>query len=173
MTRLQKGIKAKVGDIFLVPLDASYFAVGQIIAIRDKHELYVAVFCQRLRRQDVDLNMTIVDEPQLLCLTLDAKIFHGDWPIIGNSVVAIDRHPEPIFKVIHNGSSMVESRDMSFRRSATDSEIKTLNNRTVSYPQLVENATKACFGLLDWSINYDKFFAENVKKSSEMIMRPI
>lgn len=165
MSSRNKGVKAKVGDIFLVPLTNSCFALGHIIAIREQSELYIGIFGQKVDYPDINWRKVINEHPKLLCLTFDAKIFHGDWPIIGNSIDKIDKYLEPVFRVVDNGVPMIESRDRTFRRPATANETKTLTNRIVSSPMLVENATKAFFGICDWQDSYDRFLAGNVEKS--------
>jgi Immunity protein 26 len=171
MSSHYKGIKAKVGDIFLIPLTTSCFAVGHLIAIRDQSELYIAIFGKKMDHRDTNWREIINQDPKLLCLTLDAKIFHGKWPIIGSSVDTFSNYLEPVFRVIDNGVPMIESRDRTFRRSATENEMKELKNRIVSSPMLVENATKAFFGICDWQDSYDKFLAKNVEKSLILVRK--
>jgi hypothetical protein len=164
-------IKPKVGDVFLIPLSATSSAGGHVVAIREKEELYVAVFGQKLRKDEVDPEVTIAGDPVLLALTLDAKLFHGHWPIIGNLPIAPNRYPEPAFKVEYGypGIMSIESRDQSVRRAATFDELKVLRYRSVASPIIIEDAIKAHFGIGEWNESDDEYRAEYAMVSAKLI----
>jgi hypothetical protein len=163
------GIKPKVGDVFLIPLDATSAAGGQVVAIREEEELYLAVFDQRLNLDETDPNAAVEGVPVLLTLSFDAKFWHGNWPIIGNLSGLVDRYPEPNYKVKYAGVMSLESRDQAVIRSASTDELAILNNRTVAAPQNVEDAIKALFGIGEWSEHYDKYRAEYAITSSKLL----
>lgn len=162
-------IVPKVGDVFLIPLDEATAVGGQVIAIRENEELYLAVFDQRLRRDEADPEVAVSGKPVLLTLSFDAKFFHGDWPIIGNLIDIVDRYPEPVFKVKHAGVMSIESRDKRTRRPATAGELEILEYRSVAAPAIIEDAIKAHFGIGQWSESYDKRRAEYARASSKIV----
>lgn len=162
------GIKAQVGDVFLIPLDETSAAGGQVIAIREDEELYLAVFDQRLSCNETDPAVAVDGVPFLLTLSFDAKLFHGDWPIIGNLIGLVDRYPDPNYKVKHAGVMCLESRDHQVRRRASPVELEVLEYRSVASAQNIEDAINAHFGNGDWSEHYDKYRAEYAIASSKL-----
>jgi len=160
------GIVPTVGDVFLIPLDDESAVGGQVIAIREGVELYLAIMDQRLPLNEIDPKVATAGKPVLLTLSFDAKLFNGDWKIIGNFKECIDEYPHPAFKVIHAGIMSVESRDKTFRRPAKIYEIEYLQNRSVASAQIIEDAIRAHFGLAEWKPIYDKRRAEYARLSS-------
>jgi hypothetical protein len=169
MSRAHVKIAPRVGDVFLIPLDETSYAGGHVIAIRENAELYVAVFGHRLRHDEIDPEAAIAGDPVLLTLTFDAKLFHGEWPIIGNLMGATDRYPDPAFKIKHAGVMNIESRDKSVRRPAGEDELEFLQYRSVGSPMIIEDAIKAHFGIGRWSESYNKRLAEYAVSSSKLI----
>jgi hypothetical protein len=161
-------IVPKVGDVFLIPLDEVSAVGGHLIAIRENEELYLAVFDQRVGRDEADPEMAVSGEPFLLTLSFDAKLFHGDWPIIGN-LINVGRYPEPAFKVKHGGVMSIESRDKGTRRPATADELEILEYRSVAVPAIIEDAIKAHLGIGQWCESYDKRRAEYARASSKLL----
>jgi Immunity protein 26 len=90
------GYKVKSGDVFLIPVDQTNNAGGIIISDR-KGELYVAVFQERFDRSESDTKKIVSGIPMFLALTLDAKLWHGHWPIIGNELAQTFKFPQPAF----------------------------------------------------------------------------
>jgi hypothetical protein len=163
------GIKAKVGDVFLIPLDGTTAAGGQVIAIREEEELYLAVFDQRLSLNETDPAIAVSGIPVLLTLSFDAKLFHGDWPIIGNLIGLVGRYPEPNYKVKHAGVMSLESRDHRVRRPASSGDLEVLEYRSVSSGSIVEKAIKAHFGIGEWSEQHNDLRAEYAIVSSKLL----
>ncbi len=162
-------IAPNVGDVFLIPLDATSSVGGQVIAIRENAELYIAVFGRRLRPDESDPETAVAAPPVLLTLSFDAKLFNGEWPVIGNLIGDTNRYPDLAFKIDHAGEMSVESRDKSVRRSATEEELKVLKNRSVASPMIIEDAIKAYFKIGEWNESYDKRLAKYAEISSALI----
>jgi hypothetical protein len=159
----------KIGDVFLIPLDELSAAGGQVIAIRENEELYIAVMDRRIDASESNPECAIAGNPVLLTLSFDAKLANGQWPIIGNLSEAVYRYPQPAFKINHAGIMSIESRDKSVRRPATKAELEVLRNRSIASPMIIEDAIKAYFGLGEWSESYDKRLAQYAAMSSELI----
>lgn len=162
------GIQAKVGDVFLIPLDGQCWACGQLINSWND-ELYIAVFNQKARAEKPDLHLLIEQQPVFLALTLDAKLWHGDWPIIGNLQENLAGFPEPAFKVRQSGTVHIESRDRTVSRHASPSEAAILRYRSVSSPALIESAARAHFGFSEWSPHYDDLLADYAHQSARLL----
>lgn len=162
------GIQVKVGDVFLVPLDGKSWAVGQLVSAWND-ELYVAIFGQKIETHNVDPHSVIDQEPVFLALTLDAKIFHGDWPIVGNVQENLASFPQPAFKVRQAGVVYMESRDRTVSRPASSSEAEMLRNRSVSSPAVIEEAVQGYFGVCEWNPHYDKFHSDYAAASSKLL----
>ena len=161
------GKKVFVGDVFLIPLDEGRYGIGQL-AGDWKGELYVVIYDKVVSAEaspaDVD------NEPlQFAALTLDAKLYHGDWRIIGNRKENIETIPQPWFKVGVDGQTYVEARDRSVARPATAVEATALRLRTVVAPVRLENALKALHGIGDWHPRFDELRAGYAAESADLI----
>ncbi len=162
------GKKVVLGDVFIIPLDGERYGIGQL-AGDWKGELYVVIFDKvvsaEARPADVD------DAPlQFAALTLDAKLYHGDWQIIGNRSENIVKIPQPWFKVGVGGQTYVEARDRSMTRPATATEEAALKLRTVVAPVRLENALKALHGLGEWHPRFDDLRASYATESADLIL---
>lgn len=158
--------KAKIGDVFLLPIDGSRFGIGQI-AGDWKGELYVVIYDAVYASGEVDPKNVLSEEPLFAALSLDAKIHHGDWRIIGNVTENLDGFPQPVFKVDHDGKVFLISRDRSVFRPASDLEAGALRLRTVVAPVRLENALKALHGIGDWNPRYDELRYDYALESSQ------
>lgn len=162
------GIQVTVGDVFLVPLNGKSWALGQLVSAWNE-ELYVAIYGQKFETQQVDPRSVIGLEPALLALTLDAKLFHGDWPIIGNVQENLSSLPQPAFKVRQSGIVHIEARDRSMSRPASPSEAEILRYRSVSSPAVIEEAVQGYFGVCEWNPHFDKIRADYAYESSRLL----
>ncbi len=75
--------KARIGDVFQIPLDSGRVCYGQVVAVNSgPGPLYVVVF-HRVWPLDAKPDMTaiVTDEIALVAPTLDALIWHGKWPV--------------------------------------------------------------------------------------------
>jgi hypothetical protein len=160
--------KARVGDVFLLPIDTSRFGIGQI-AGDWKGELYVVIYDAVHATEEVDPKSVLSEKPLFAALSLDAKIHHGDWRIIGNVPENLERIPHPVFKVNQDGRVFLESRDRSVTRPASSSEADALRLRTVVAPVRLENALKAYNGVGDWNPKYDELRADYAFESSRLV----
>ncbi len=159
------GHRAHVGDVFLIPVDESRFGVGQI-AGNWKGELYIVIYAEIMSGEYPNPESVNTAKPLFAALSLDAKIYHGDWPIIGNVKSNLKHIPQPVFKVGQDGKMFVESRDRSISRLASDSETERLRLRTVVAPVRLETAFKAYSGVGEWNPIYDALKADYAFVSS-------
>lgn len=97
---------------------------------------------------------TITTRPVLGSWTNDAEVYRGNWKLLTHLSVAAGIFVEPEYSVLREGKSFVESFDgKMFRPSAVGDE--SLTNRKSRSPLLVEDATRAFFGLKDWIPYYE------------------
>ena len=161
-------VAANIGDVFLIPVDSEQYALAQLVSDWNG-ELYVAVFDHKVSALDVPLNTVVDLEPMFLALTLDAKLFHGDWPIIGNVQENLADFPQPAYQVRQSGIVYLESRDRSISRPATEAEAAVLKFRTGYSPMVLEKAVKAHFGAGEWLIHYEDFRATYAYRTNQFL----
>jgi hypothetical protein len=104
-------------------------------------------------------------------LSLDAKIYHGHWPIVGNVKKNLKRIPQPVFKIDQGGRMYLESRDSSIYRPASNSQAERLRYRTIVAPIRLENALKALCGVGEWHPDYDELRADYAFDSARVLTR--
>ena len=159
--------KLKVGDVFLVPLDGERCGIGQL-AGDWKGELYVVIYDKLVSRDasPADVNGAGL---QFAALTLDAKFYCGDWPVIGNREDNLAVLPQPWFKIGVGSEMHIEARDRSVTRPATSTEEAGLRHRTVVAPVRIENALKALHGLGEWNPRFDDLRADYALQSAKLV----
>ena len=159
--------KLAVGDVFLVPLDGERYGIGQL-AGDWKGELYVVIYDKVVSH---DASPADIDGAELTfaALTLDAKLHHGDWLVVGNRRDNLPDIPQPWFAVGVGGETHIEARDRSVTRRATSAEAAGLRNRTVVAPVRIERATKAFHGLGEWDARFDDLRADYALQSAKLV----
>ena len=124
----------QVGSVFTIPLDDARVGVGQLVAAYNQpHYFYVGVFRPAYDRNSVPPPASAAVKPlALLALTMDVKITHGDWEVIGTADVAAGT-PLPAYKEAVGTFDHIDVVDFSgtMRRRATDLEASWLPNRTI------------------------------------------
>jgi hypothetical protein len=158
--------KVRVGDVFIIPIEDTRYGIGQI-AGASMSELYLVIY-DKVVEADVTPNALDGASVKFAALSLDAKLYYGDWPVIGNRLDNIATIPQPWFKVKQNGSTYVEARDRSVFRPATALEERALRLRSVVAPIRLEKALKAQHGLGEWNSSYDELTAEYASESASL-----
>jgi hypothetical protein len=162
-------IRAKVGDVFLIPIDETTWVIGQLVR-KNQSELYVAIFADRYSSTDIEPRSILDKKPLFLVLTLDAKPYHGMWPIIGNVQENRSSIPEPAFAVFIGGSGThIESRDETICRLATREELEVLKPRSVRSPHGIEVMVRNYFGANDDQEDFDYFLATYAENSGKLL----
>jgi hypothetical protein len=161
-------INASKGDVFLIPLDESRVGLGQVVDVLPS-ELYLVAFAGSWPAYSPPIaNDVIGREPRFATLSFDAKLWNGDWRIIGNTVENLPSIRLPLFKVRCTGCVLVEKHDGSKSRLASTDEAQFLRYRSTVAPVRLENAVKADHGIADWNPAFDKLFYSYAKDSSEL-----
>ena len=120
-------------------------AAGQIL-LKDVATFPIyAVFFEPLWPRDVVLNLSETANSKILLVgaTMDARIYHGMWRIVGNVRPDLSHIPMPFFKVMINGRDIIEDFFGRMVRVATAQDIRYYHNRFSSSPMIFEDAVKA------------------------------
>lgn len=120
--------------------------------------------------EGVDPSSVIAEKPLFAALTLDAKIHHGDWRIIGNVTDNLNSIPQPVFKMNQETRVHLEFRDRAISRPASSSEAASLRLRTVVAPVRLENALKACNGVGQWNPQHGELRFDYALASSSALV---
>jgi len=162
-------IRVKVGDVFLIPIDETTWVIGQLVR-KKQSELYVAIFADRYSSTDVEPRSIIGKKPLFLVLTLDAKLYHGMWPIIGNVQENRNNIPEPAFKVgIWGSGTHIISRDETICRLATREELEVLKPHCVTTGQGIEDMIRSYSGMNDYQFDFDYYLATYAEHSGRLL----
>jgi hypothetical protein len=118
--------KATIGDVFRIPIDDARCAYGQVFYKNHvTFPLYVAVFRPGFPRDTpIPLETIVSSELALVGATMDARIYHGIWQIVGNRKPDMSRLPRPNFRVVREGKTVIEDFDGNVQRSAAASDMK-------------------------------------------------
>lgn len=138
------------GAVLAIPLGDGRWTLSQVY--RPGVVFFLLVFD--------DLSDALTDRPVLTgppvlgSWTNDAEVYRGNWKLLTHLPVAAGIFAEPEYSVLRGGSSFVESFDgKTFRPSVLGDG--PLKNRKSRSPLLVEDATRAFFGLKEWAPHFD------------------
>lgn len=162
------GRAVKIGDVFLVPIDETRVAMGQVAGDWNG-ELYLVIYDGVHVADKCEAAEIVKERPLFAALSLDAKLHNGDWPIIGNILDNVPEIPQPVFKINHGSELFVISRDRLTFRPASENEAAFLRLRKVVAPVRLEKALKAHNGVGDWNAAYDELFADYAEKSARFV----
>ncbi len=165
-----KGIRPKVGDVFEIPIDEARVGYGQIAAQRFESYLMVVFSTAYQRDQRPDTTLITSGDIAFVGESLDAKIWNGDWAIVGNVSPDLSRIPVPVYKVTVGdiGSWFVEDYEGTRRRPASPAEVNLLEFRTTVAPIRLEKALQALHGARSWEPTFRPLEYANVKRSSQV-----
>ncbi|MBI1929312.1 immunity 26/phosphotriesterase HocA family protein [Candidatus Poribacteria bacterium] len=145
----RKRIQVKVGDVFQIKIDDHRAGYGQVIAKNiGPNPLLIAIFRQ-VYPLSAPPSIEEVTQSEILFLanSMDAKIWHGHWPVVGNSPPNPERIPFPFYKVGRPGNIYIENYEGEAVRKAAPENCKFFDYRFSVTPMMLENALKAYYGL--------------------------
>ena len=148
----KKGINVKLGDVFLIPLSQGSDVGAQVIVKSDI--LYVAIF-DRVYSSDPNPDEVVADKCSLSGWTMDGKIYHGDWKIIGAAGMSNTARYLKNYLVTYQGASWVTDVDGNMLRPASEKDRAALFLRSSYSPARLERAVRAFHGLEEWSQDFD------------------
>ncbi len=153
----RKRHKPRVGDLFEVPIDDARVGYGQVIGERP-HMYLVAIFKTAYPRGSaIKASSVVNDQIAFLAETLDAKIWNGDWPVVGNLVPDFRKVDLPVYKVGMGRADElhIETYDGKRHRRAKPSEVEALRFRTIVSAIVVQNALQASHQVIPWEEGQD------------------
>ncbi|ALX03485.1 hypothetical protein AERYTH_01630 [Aeromicrobium erythreum] len=153
------------GTVFSVPLGDGRTAIGQIATMKSKKILYLVLFEQMVADDEVETDwQSAIQSPIVIAgSSLDARLYHGYWTILGVADVPDPLHL-PASKVAIGMPPTVYVTDYceTRRRPATANEAEILPNITTVSPMRLEKAFKALHGLEPWLEVYDPLLPANI-----------
>lgn len=158
--------KARIGDVFQIPLHPGQVGHGQVVAVNSgPGPLYVVIF-RRAWPLDAqpDIRNIVADEIALVAPTMDALIWHGKWPLVGNLAPELDRVPFPAYRITVGAADrwFVETFDHARRRLPNPGELEKLTNPTSVAPIRLQRAIRAINGLEPWDPTWNELTYESV-----------
>jgi hypothetical protein len=163
-------MKLNKGDIFTIELNDAEVGFGQIIALPTKSTLIIALFDLKLPKAgNYDIEIVAASEVLFLGYSLDAKLYHKNWVIIGNLEPRSDillpycklgTPPGAIYITDFKGKRL---------RECTVEEFNLLSYQTVIAPVRYENALKAFYRFREWiDDDYNKILYKHTQVSNEI-----
>ena len=143
---------AKIGDVLSIPIIGNLCAAAQVLAKRNI--LYIVVFSELRQCGSIGVEAA-TSAPILVGWTMDAKIYHGDWEIVGRSMPIACDYLKKNYTVEHLGKIWVEDFDGKLLHPASSDEIKSLFNRSSYSPVRLERAIRAYHNLEPWNSEFD------------------
>lgn len=155
-----------------MPIDHERVGYGQIVDCEPPNPPYMAIFGSAYPRGQEPLLQEIVKgEIRFLAPSLDAKIWHGDWKVVGNVPPDLSRIPFPPSKVALDRSDnfYIVSYDKKRKRPADPLEIASVPFRSTIAPIRLEKALQAAHGVGPWVGDYDRIEYEVVKRQAATV----
>lgn len=149
------------GDVFSIPLGDGRSGFGQVVATyQERGVYYVAIFDTIVEEAVLEESAddAIASRLLFLSLTLDSRLHHGMWRVIGPRAVAPDL-PFPAYKVDIGFPPAPHVVDHLGERTrpATADEAALLPVRTTVAPIALEKALQAKAGLAPWEERFNDF----------------
>ncbi len=153
-------MKINEGDIFEFSINDNTTCYGQIIKIPNKESLVVVIF-EGLYNSRPLLDEIVKDDILLFGSTFDARIYNGNWKVIGNTKNNLEGIHLPFYK-IGIDPAYLESFDGMRIRELCPSEEGKFSYRKYVAPVRFELALKAHYKQTEWNEKYDSLLYKNV-----------
>lgn len=140
------------GAVIAIPLGDGRWALSQVY--RPGISFFLLVLDQIIDGLEDPLVLT--GHPVLGAWTNDAEVYRGNWTLLTHLPVAPGIFVEPEYTVIIAGETMVVSFDGTRMRAKAEWGDEALRNRSSQSPMLVQDATRAAFGIGAWEPFYDR-----------------
>ena len=140
-------MKLKVGDIFTIPIEENKISFGRIINLPNKSNLFIVIYDYISELNNIPkLTEIIKKEIIILGCTLDAKLYHKHWVIIGNCTDNILDIRLPIYKFGLSDSDMyiTNYKGVVIRKASID-EFDILDYKYCRAPVGFESVLKAYY----------------------------
>lgn len=144
----KKVIKAKVGDVFAIPIENNQYGFGQIISNASLFNNLYILF-DYITEGIPDIN-NILNKPILAIAHLDnGSIEDGDWTVISNEKVVLKKIKYPNYLIDGDFDEnfklkkIVKKYDGEFIREATEQDLRELNRHRSYTSNVFDNIIKA------------------------------
>ncbi len=162
------GVKISIGDVFTIPLSENDFGLGQVVDVLGA-ELYLIAFAEVWGVETPPNADSVLSlKPHFATLSLDAKLWNGDWEIIGNVTGNLNSIRRPLFKIRQRGVMFVESQDGTKARPAKSDELEQLRFRGTVSPIRIQKAVQAQNGIIEWNEMFDELRYSYAESSSAL-----
>jgi hypothetical protein len=151
-------IVARVGDVFRIPAAGATFGLG-MVAAKWNEELYLVIFEGTWTVPDDGIDVDRL-APLLASSSLDAKIWHGHWPLV-RSGADPSRIMQPIYKIEEPDGLVAESFDRKSRWPIGPEVAALLSFRKCVAPVRLERALGA-HATGAWIPDYDELLYSNI-----------
>ncbi len=163
-------MRLKVRDIFTIPIDEDKIGFGHVIYIPNKNYFLIGVYETAYYKSKLPRLEEIVKGKILfLGYTLDAKLFHKHWVIIGNYVASVSSILLPYFKLGTPPDVKIVNFKGDIIRKAKQNEAEKLDYETVVAPIRYENALKAYHKKIEWDTDFNKLLYTETIKSIDVV----
>lgn len=144
-------ILIKEGDLIRIPIDSHRFGIAEVMKMPNKHSFMIRIFDEIY----TDYPDIISSNVLLLGITMDAKIFHGDWELIKKPIDIRTKTLVPFYKIgLSLDNAFVVDYSGNIIRKCTVEDFAFLDYMTVVAPVRFELALRAHFGIGDWKPEY-------------------
>lgn len=163
-------MKLKVGDIFTIPVSEEETGFGQVINIPNKSNFIIVVFEKiYIGRDWPSLNEIVNGQILFFGYTMDAKLYHKHWKIIGNDSSNLGRIKLPYYKLgTPPDCKLVDYKGNIIRKIGND-VFEKLEYQEIIAPVRYENALKAYYKLAEWREDYDKLLFDRTLESITIV----
>ena len=152
MAPAAKAFRAKVGDLFSVPIAADHSVYGQVVEKAGPQYL-VVIF----RESSGSMAEAIRAGIDLAGIVFDAKFRNGDWPIVGNMTPVDVKAPWFVLGHERLENLRLENFDRSATRPTTPAEASKHRHRNLSGPFVLQRAAAALHGHDTWQLDFEHF----------------
>lgn len=145
-----KRIRAKIGDVFAIPISSDERVYGQVVD-QAGVEFLVVVF----HSNSASIEEAVRSGIDLAGIVFDAKLRNGDWQIVANLPPV--RIKAPWFVLGHEGleNLRIENFHGSETRLVRLAEAAKHHHRNLSYPMVLQQAAEALHGQREWRDELD------------------
>lgn len=168
-----KRFKINEGDVFTIPVSEDEVGLGQIAYLPGhKHNFIMIAFDKKFKIGD-EISLNNLDELKILLLgyTVDAKLYHKHWEIIGNNTSNLAKVKFPCYKLglpnddYPDGAKLVDHKG-NILAAIGKSDFDKLSYQTEVGPIRFQNALKAHFGYQEWiNDDYNKILYDKTLES--------
>ncbi len=172
---MPKRLKLNEGDVFSFAVGEDKVGIGQIAEFsQPSGRVFKGVFLvsilEPLFESAVELDEIDLSAILLSGWTMDARLYHGNWTVIGNRPVPVEKIPKPCSKVTIEGAVWVNDYRGNPVRRATPQEAEALDLHSSRSPMGFESAFLAHHGFAEPSEHHRKLTL-NYRMAHERLCR--